>query len=119
MVCEHKTVIAHQENAARYEVRIQGHLDPRRLDCFENTTIAHLSDGETRIVGLLKDQSALYGLLNHLYNLGVTLLSVQRSIGIEENKRPPPQSSSSDRCRCTHRSRQGIEGGNCTKERQT
>jgi len=71
-------VTAHREDAARYEVRIQGHLDPRRLEPFENTTIAHLAGGETRIVSLLKDQAALHGLLNHLYNLGVTLLSVQR-----------------------------------------
>jgi hypothetical protein len=78
-VSEHKTVIARRENAARYEVRIQGHLDPRRLEPFENTKIAHLAGGETRIVSLLKDQSALHGLLNHLYNLGVVLLSVHRA----------------------------------------
>jgi len=71
-------VTAHREDAARYEIRIQGHLDPRRVEPFENTTIAHLAEGETRIVSVLKDQPALHGLLNHLYNLGATLLSVQR-----------------------------------------
>jgi hypothetical protein len=65
-------------NAVRYEIRIQGHLAPRRLDCFENLEIAHHPDGETRIEGIL-DPSALYGLLNHLYHLGATLLSVQRA----------------------------------------
>ena len=76
-----------QKGPARYEIRIQGHLDPRRLEPFENTTIVHLGDGETQIVSLVKDPSALHGLLNHLYNLGVTLLSVQRSAGLEENRR--------------------------------
>jgi hypothetical protein len=73
----------HREDAARYQIRIQGHLDPCRLEPFEGTTIAHLAGGETQIVSLLKDQSALHGLLNHLYNLGVTLLSVQRLVDLE------------------------------------
>jgi hypothetical protein len=76
-------MIAHRKDAARYEVRIRGHLELRRLEPFENTTIAHLSNGEARIVSLVKDQSALHGLLNHLYNLGVTLLSVQRLADLE------------------------------------
>ena len=82
---------AHREDAARYEVRIQGHLDPRRLEPFENATVAAYADGETCIAGRL-DPAALHGLLNHLYNLGVTLLSVQRSAGIEEDKRVAPKS---------------------------
>jgi hypothetical protein len=86
-VSGYKTVIAHREDPARYEIRIRGHLDPRRLEPFEETTIAHLAGSETRIESLLKDQAALHGLLNHLYNLGVTLLSVQRLAVPEENKR--------------------------------
>jgi len=62
---------------SRYEIRIQGHLAPRRLDCFEHLTVTHRPDGCTRIEGTL-DPAALYGLLNHLYNLGATLLSVHR-----------------------------------------
>ena len=65
-----------ETGATRYEIRIRGHLKPQRLACFENLAITHHPDGETRIAGSL-DPSALYGLLSHLYNLGVTLLSVQ------------------------------------------
>ena len=72
----------HRENAAHYEIRIRGHLDPRRLEPFEGTTIAHLAGGETRIVSTVRDQSTLHGLLNHLYNLGVTVLSVQRLVDL-------------------------------------
>ena len=79
-------MIAHREGAAQYEIRIQGHLDPRRLEPFEGTTVVPLAGGETRIVSLLKDQSALHGLLNHLYNLGVTLLSVQRVTEFKEEQ---------------------------------
>jgi hypothetical protein len=81
-VSGYKTVSAHREDAARYEIRIQGHLDPRRLEPFEGTTIAAHPEGETCIAGRF-DPAALHGLLNHLYNLGVTLLSVQRLVDLE------------------------------------
>jgi hypothetical protein len=64
---------------SRYEIRVHGHLAPRRLSCFENLVVTHLADGETLIVGEFRDQSALYGLLNHIRDLGVTLLSVNRA----------------------------------------
>lgn len=69
---------------SRYEIRVQGHLAPRRLCCFGDLAVTHLSGGVTRIVGEFRDQSALHGLLNHLYNLGVTLLSVHPVAGMGE-----------------------------------
>ena len=70
--------------SSRYEIRLQGHLAPRRLDSFEGLAIAHHPNGETSLVGVFRDQSALHGLLNHLYNLGVTLLSIRRVTEPEE-----------------------------------
>jgi hypothetical protein len=67
-----------ETGSSRYEIRVQDHLAPHRLCCFEGLTVTHLPDGETRIVGPFRDQSALYGLLNHICCLGVTLLSVNR-----------------------------------------
>ncbi len=61
-----------------YEIRVQGHLAPRRFCCFDSLTITHCPNGETSLVGAFRDQSALYGLLNHICSLGVTLLSVNR-----------------------------------------
>ena len=61
-----------------YEIRVQGHLAPRRLCCFEGLTVTHLPNGETVFVCPVPDQAALYGLLNWLRNLGVTLLSLRR-----------------------------------------
>jgi hypothetical protein len=61
-----------------YEIRVRGHLAPRRLGFFDSLTITHHPNGQTRIVGAFRDQSALYGLLNHFSSLGVPLLSVNR-----------------------------------------
>jgi len=61
-----------------YEIRIQGHLAPRRLRWFDGLIVRHEPTGETVIVGPVRDQSALYGLLNWLHNIGAVLLSVGR-----------------------------------------
>jgi len=66
-----------ETRSPRYEIRVQGHLAARRLACFEVSITQH-PDGETSLVGVFPDQSALYGLLNHLRNLGVSLLAVNR-----------------------------------------
>jgi hypothetical protein len=67
-----------ETRSSRYEIRVQGHLSKVRLCCFDNLTVTHRPNVETSIVGLFRDQSALYGLLNHISNLGVALLSVNR-----------------------------------------
>jgi hypothetical protein len=61
-----------------YEIRIHGHLAPRRLRHFEGLTVRQEASGETVIVGCFRDQAALYGLLSWLQRLGVTLLLVRR-----------------------------------------
>jgi hypothetical protein len=65
-----------ETRASRYEIRVQGHLASHRLDCFEELVVTHHPSGETRVVGTF-DPAALHGLLDHLYQLGVVLLSVQ------------------------------------------
>jgi len=60
-----------------YEICVKGHLDHSRIDTLiEGITITHRPNGETIITGHLPDQSALYGLLNRLRDLGIPLLSV-------------------------------------------
>jgi hypothetical protein len=66
------------EESPVYEIWIQGHLSPRRLRHFEGLTVAHQPGGETILVGRIRDQAALHGLLNWLQDLGVTLLLVKR-----------------------------------------
>jgi hypothetical protein len=59
-----------------YEIRVQGHLERRRIRTFEGLMITHQANGETLISGPIQDQAALYGLLNWLRDLGIPLLSV-------------------------------------------
>ena len=73
---------------ARYQIQIRGHLDQRWEVNFPDYTISHLfsQDGQalTLMVGEASDQSALYGVISHLRNLGVELISVSPQ-SVEEN----------------------------------
>lgn len=66
-----------------YEIRIEGHLAPRRFQQFQDLVVTHQRNGETRLVGPMPDQAALYGLLNWLRDLGASLVSVKRLESIE------------------------------------
>jgi hypothetical protein len=65
-----------------YQIRIKGHLDERWALWFDEMTIqrTYRANGMpiTVITGPVADQSALYGTLSRLRDLGVTLLSVQQ-----------------------------------------
>ncbi|GHO90936.1 hypothetical protein KSF_009840 [Reticulibacter mediterranei] len=60
----------------RYQIRVQGHIDPTWQDWLPGLTLTHTPKGETLLTGLLADQAALQGVLTNLYNLGYPLLSV-------------------------------------------
>jgi len=63
-----------------YEIRIKGHLDNRWTVWFEGLTIHILQDnGATLLVGPVVDQAALHGLLAKVRDLGMPLLSVNRT----------------------------------------
>ena len=66
-----------------YQIRVQGHLDHKWTDWFDDLVIAHQANGESHLVCRVYDQAALHGLLNQLFALNVTLLSVVRQ------ERPP------------------------------
>lgn len=65
-----------------YQIRVQGWLDEARLAQFAAVSIYYVNK-ETVITAVLPDQSALYGFLNRLRDLGVTLISLQF---VEEEK---------------------------------
>lgn len=62
-----------------YTIRVKGHLGPQWSDWFEGLTISSLENGETIISGLVVDQAALYGLLKKVRDLGMMLISINRS----------------------------------------
>ncbi|GAB4549484.1 MAG: hypothetical protein Kow0063_44330 [Anaerolineae bacterium] len=66
------------------QIRVKGHLSSQWADWFAGLEIENQSDGEAVLIGYLPDQSALYGVLKHLVNLGIALISlscIERSSG--------------------------------------
>lgn len=64
-----------------YTVQLAGHLDARWEAAFDGFTITHSFAPDrhpiTLLTGAVPDQSALYGLISRLRDIGVTLISVQ------------------------------------------
>jgi len=61
----------------RYEIRIRGRLTDSMLAVFEGLT-ASVESGETVLRGPVRDQAALYGLLDRIQSLGLELVEVRR-----------------------------------------
>ena len=61
-----------------YEIRVKGHLEAGWLDWFEGLQIQNLENGETSLIGVITDQLALRGVLDKLWELDLTLLSLHR-----------------------------------------
>ena len=61
---------------SQYEFEIEGHLDDRWQEWFEEVTLTHTADGRTLLTGPIRDQAALHGILKKINNLGLTLISV-------------------------------------------
>ena len=62
-----------------YEIRVTGHLTDRRADWFEGLTRTLEENGDTLLSGPVTDQAALYGLLRKVRDLGLPLVSVNRT----------------------------------------
>jgi hypothetical protein len=69
------------DRPAQYRIRSLGTLDRSWSEYFGGMTIHHVVEPEcghvTTLVGRLPDQAALIGVLNHLYDLGLALISVE------------------------------------------
>jgi hypothetical protein len=66
------------EGPPRYEIRLQGHLDPRWAAWFDGLRLTNEADGTTAIRGPVVDQAALHGLLQRVRDVGLPLISVTR-----------------------------------------
>jgi hypothetical protein len=60
-----------------YRIRIRSHLDERWMAWFEEMAIQHQANGETTLTGFITDQSALFGTLMKLRDLGLSLVAVE------------------------------------------
>ena len=59
-----------------YRIRVQGHLDASWSEWLGGLTISPQSNGETLLSGPIVDQAALHGLLDRLYAMNLSILSV-------------------------------------------
>jgi hypothetical protein len=67
------------DDSAVYQIRITGHLGSQWADWFGGLTITLEENGETLLTGPVIDQAALHGLLRKVRDLGVPLISVNRT----------------------------------------
>ena len=87
------------DTPASYRIRIEGPLDKRWSECLCGMAISSASRaGEptvTTLSGEVTDMAALMGVLNTVYDLGFTLLKVERLAGSK------PASASSSQAETT------------------
>jgi hypothetical protein len=69
------------KSPARYEIQVSGWLDESWSEWFAGMTVEHRTLNEgltvTRLTGLVQDQALLRSILNHLFDLNLTLLLVR------------------------------------------
>jgi hypothetical protein len=61
-----------------YEIQVQEQLDGHWSAWFDGLRLSSGEDNTTVLRGPVADQAALYGLLDRLRDLGLTLISVRR-----------------------------------------
>jgi hypothetical protein len=64
-----------------YEIVVAGQLEPHWSEWFEHMAISSPAPGRTLLRGPLADQSALFGVLRKLHDLGLVLVSVECVFG--------------------------------------
>ncbi len=63
------------------EIRVRGQIDPAWSGWLGALSVMHAPNGETLLTGQVRDQSALYGLLERISSLGLQLVSVTVQAG--------------------------------------
>jgi hypothetical protein len=58
------------------QIHVKGQIDERWSEWLDGLTITHTEEGETVLTGSILDQSALYGLIAKLRDLGLPLLAM-------------------------------------------
>lgn len=61
-----------------YEIKIKGKLDPAWSEWFAGLALTHIGGDVTVLCGPLPDQAALFGLLERIRDLNLTLISIMR-----------------------------------------
>jgi hypothetical protein len=61
-----------------YQITVKEHRDESWSTWFDGLTITHDADGMSTLAGAVRNQSALYGLIDRARDLGLTLVAVGR-----------------------------------------
>ncbi len=59
-----------------FEIRVEGQIDKAWSEWFEGFCLIHTKENETILTGEIADQTALYGVITKLRDLGLKLISV-------------------------------------------
>jgi hypothetical protein len=61
------------------QITVKEYVEDSWSSWFDGLTITHAADGITTLAGPVRDQSALYGLIDKARDLGLNLVAVGRS----------------------------------------
>ncbi len=70
----------HLEQAATYRIRVKETLDRHFTSWLDDMAVLPQENGETLLVSAFPDQPALRGFLDQLWNLNITVISVERIV---------------------------------------
>jgi hypothetical protein len=60
-----------------YQIRVKGHLSDNWGYWFVGLTLENCSNGDAVLTGPVPDQAALHAILNHIRDLGLTLVALR------------------------------------------
>lgn len=67
----------------KVEIKVKDQLDPNWSEWLDCLRIVHTEDDKTLLTGTVRDETALYGVLTKLRNLGLSLVSVS-SVDVDD-----------------------------------
>ena len=62
----------------KYRIRVKETMDRHFADWLNNLILLPQENGETLLIGTFTDQPALRGFLDQLWNLNITVITVER-----------------------------------------
>jgi hypothetical protein len=75
--------------ALHYQITLKEYLEESWSASFDSLAITHTPHGATTLAGAIRDQTALYGLIAKIRDLGLTLVAVEPGLPPQEPVTPP------------------------------
>lgn len=75
-----------KEEEVTYKITLDGELPKRCSGLFGHMKIFNFGEGKCMLRGKIKDQSALFGILTRIRDLGIPLVSLERDEKNEEDR---------------------------------